>query len=149
MIRLCVWYCRANSFSDFGTLLANGSITKGNPYDNSTLPDYWARRARQVCFDSVSSFRFHVSKFIIQCQQLLTNVSSPCVLLNYVNRICIPVYVRTRVYVCVSVCVSCVCSQPITMSCNTRTLLGSHYRVFVCSFSSTTQFCILLTPMDM
>eukprot|EP00041_Stephanoeca_diplocostata_P032300 m.1032333 g.1032333 ORF g.1032333 m.1032333 type:complete len:133 (-) comp24123_c1_seq25:6042-6440(-) len=38
----------ANSFSDFGALRANGSITKGNPYDNSTLPDYWARRARQV-----------------------------------------------------------------------------------------------------
>ena len=31
----------ADAFSDFSALRANGSISKGNPYDNTTLPDYW------------------------------------------------------------------------------------------------------------
>ena len=31
----------ADVFSDFKALRANGSISNGNPYDNTTLPDYW------------------------------------------------------------------------------------------------------------
>lgn len=46
--------CWSDSFSDFGALRANGSITAGNPYDNSTLPDYWARRARQAYWAATS-----------------------------------------------------------------------------------------------
>lgn len=44
----------ADSFADFNTLRANGSITKGNPYDNSTLDDYWSRRARQAYWAATS-----------------------------------------------------------------------------------------------
>jgi len=44
----------SNSFSDFASLRANGSITAGNPYDNSTLPGYWARRARQAYWAATS-----------------------------------------------------------------------------------------------
>lgn len=44
----------SSAFTDFGTLLANGSITKMNPDDNTTLDAYWSRRARQAYWGAIS-----------------------------------------------------------------------------------------------
>lgn len=44
----------ANDFTEFNTLRANTSISSNNPYDNSTLPDYWARRVRQAYWAATS-----------------------------------------------------------------------------------------------
>ena len=42
------------TFSDFGALLENGTISKENPHDNSTLVGYWAQRARQAYWAATS-----------------------------------------------------------------------------------------------
>jgi hypothetical protein len=39
----------ADDFSDWGQLRANGSVSGSYPYDNTSLPAYWQRRARQAC----------------------------------------------------------------------------------------------------
>lgn len=44
----------SDAFSDFGALRANGTITKVNPADNSTLDAYWQRRARQAYWAALS-----------------------------------------------------------------------------------------------
>ena len=44
----------SSAFSDFGALLANGTITKMNPDDNTTLDAYWSRRARQAYWAAIS-----------------------------------------------------------------------------------------------
>ena len=44
----------SNSFSDFGALRANGTISAANPSDNSTLDVYWSRRARQAYWAALS-----------------------------------------------------------------------------------------------
>lgn len=38
----------SDAFSDFKALRDNGTITKVNPADNTTLDEYWQRRARQA-----------------------------------------------------------------------------------------------------
>jgi hypothetical protein len=52
----------ANSFSDFAALRANGTISPTAPADNSTLDEYWSRRARQAC---VISFHLHVCSWYL------------------------------------------------------------------------------------
>lgn len=44
----------SDSFSDFAALRANGTISKVNPADNSTLDPYWQRRARQAYWAAIS-----------------------------------------------------------------------------------------------
>jgi iduronate 2-sulfatase len=44
----------SSAFTDFGALRANGSITKMNPDDNTTLDAYWNRRARQAYWGAIS-----------------------------------------------------------------------------------------------
>ena len=44
----------SNSYSDFGALRANGTITATAPADNSTLDPYWSRRARQAYWAALS-----------------------------------------------------------------------------------------------
>ena len=44
----------AHDFSDWGQLRANGSVSANYPYDNTTVPDYWALRARQAYWASIS-----------------------------------------------------------------------------------------------
>ena len=44
----------AGDFSDFRALRNNGSVPTTYPTDNSTLPGYWARRARQAYWGATS-----------------------------------------------------------------------------------------------
>ena len=44
----------SNAFADFGALRANGSISRANPFDKSTLDDYWSKRARQAYWAALS-----------------------------------------------------------------------------------------------
>lgn len=44
----------SSTFEEFATLRGNGSITADNPSDNTTLPDYWAKRTRQAYWAAVS-----------------------------------------------------------------------------------------------
>jgi arylsulfatase A-like enzyme len=48
------WASGWGSYTDFSPLLANGSLSKTNPHDNSTLDPYWARRARQAYWAATS-----------------------------------------------------------------------------------------------
>jgi hypothetical protein len=44
----------SDAFPDFGALRDNGTITKINPADNTTLDPYWQRRARQAYWAALS-----------------------------------------------------------------------------------------------